>query len=135
MFSERNRYILKLMAYLATLEPGSYETMAELSEKLGIPRGYLNRIIPELVEMGYVNSKKGKGGGVRLARGADEITMLSLLDDIGAMQHRTEETYEACCIPEDFNQCMIENWMDEFRESVIGDVTLQEVSTQLQRAG
>ena len=133
MFSERNRYILKLMAYLATLEPETYETMSDLSDDLEIPRGYLNRIIPELVEMGYVDSKKGKGGGVRLALDPGDVEMLTLLDDMGAMQHRSEETYEACCIPVGFDDCMIELWMDEFKDKIIGDTTLKEISRKLNR--
>lgn len=131
MFSERNRYILKLLTHLARRNTDTYETMSELSETLAIPRGYLNRIIPTLVEMGYVESKRGKGGGVRLAKSPEEVSVSSLLEEIGALDHNVEKTQESCCIPVGLDRCMVEQWMDNFKEDVIGDQSLRDLCEEL----
>lgn len=131
MFSEKHRYTLKTLAYLSTIGPEEFTTIETLTEKLDIPRGYLNRIIPELVEYDYLESKKGLGGGVKLARSPEKIKVKSILEDSGALVHRTEDSYEACCVPEIFENCMIDVWMDDFRENVIQDSSLADLRDQL----
>ncbi|MFB6347816.1 MAG: Rrf2 family transcriptional regulator [bacterium] len=131
MFSEKHRYILKTLSYLSTIGTEDYTTISNLTERLDIPRGYLNRIIPKLVDMGYLESKKGLGGGVKLARPANEIRMSDLLEDTGALLHRTEESYEECCVPEVFDECMIDIWMDDFRSEVIKESTLEDMRNRL----
>lgn len=131
MFSEKHRYTLKTLVYLATVESDEYTTISDLTETLDIPRGYLNRIIPELVDFGYIDSKKGLGGGVKLAQSPDNITVRSILEDTGALVHRTDDSYEACCVPDLFDDCMIDMWMDKFRTDVIQDTTLAELRDQL----
>lgn len=133
MFSEKHRYTLKTLAYLSTVGTEEYTTISNLTEILHIPRGYLNRIIPELVDRGYLDSKKGLGGGVKLAKGPGDIKILSILEDTGALVHRNDDSHEACCVPEIFEQCMIDVWMDDFRSEVIQDSTLADLRDRLQQ--
>lgn len=134
MFSEKHRYTLKTLAFLSTVGTEDYTTISDLTEKLHIPRGYLNRIIPELVDLGYLDSKKGLGGGVKLSRPPEEIEVKSILGDTGALVHRTDDSHEACCVPEIFEECMIDMWMDRFRSEIIQDSSLAELRDQLQKA-
>lgn len=131
MFSEKLRYTLKTLAYLSTVDPEKYTTISDLTDLLEIPRGYLNRIVPELVELGYLNSKKGLGGGIKLARSPEDIQLRALLEDTGALAHRSEDSYENCCVPEIFDRCIIETWMTDFRDEVVSDSSLAELRDRL----
>lgn len=131
MFSERHRYILKLLSYLASRDEREYETMASLCEELTIPRGYLNQLIPELVNLGYLESKKGRGGGVRLAREPEDIEMLALLNDTDALDHPEDAEHESCCVPAYFDRCIVDLWMDDFQRDVLGDSTLAEACDRM----
>jgi Rrf2 family nitric oxide-sensitive transcriptional repressor len=131
MFSERHRYILKLLTYLASRDEREYKTMASLCEELTIPRGYLNQLIPELVDLGYLVSKKGRGGGVRLALDPEDIEMLALLNDTNALDHPDDATHESCCVPAYFDRCIVDLWMDDFQRDVLGEPTLAEACDRM----
>ena len=135
MFTERHRYILKLLTYLASLEDREYQTMASLCEELTIPRGYLNQLIPELVDLGYLESKKGRGGGVRLARGPEDVQMLALMNDTDALAHRETADHESCCVPEYFEECIVDLWMDDFKQKILGTTTLNEACQRMLGSG
>lgn len=133
MFTERHRYILKVLCHLAYQEDDAYETLSSLEETLDIPRGNLNQLVPELVELGYLESKKGRGGGIRLARPPEELEMRALIEDTRAMEHRSEETTASCCVPEEYEQCVVEVWVDKFKDTILADTTLADVRNQLAR--
>jgi Rrf2 family protein len=51
-----------------------------VAKKLGIPEGYLLRLLVELSHAGILESTKGPNGGYRLARPADKITVLDAME-------------------------------------------------------
>jgi Rrf2 family protein len=132
MFNERTRYTLKFMAYLAAVEEDGFKTIDSLSDDLMIPRGYLGKISQELSEAGLLESKKGANGGVKLSDPADEIRVLDVMDHLDALAHNDEKIPETCCVPDLFNDCMVDKWMTEFENNIIGDQSLAELVEVLQ---
>lgn len=59
---------------LAT-EPDRLLTTEEIADEYGISRHHLLKIVRELVEAGVIVTQRGGGGGMRLARAADEIRL------------------------------------------------------------
>lgn len=53
---------------------------ALLSERTGIPAGYLSKVMRRLVVAGLVRSQRGHGGGFHLAREPDTIRFLEILE-------------------------------------------------------
>ena len=51
----------------------------DLSEEMDIPYSFLRLIVRKLVLAGLVESKKGKGGGVRLARNPSDISIYDVI--------------------------------------------------------
>ncbi|MEI6597670.1 MAG: Rrf2 family transcriptional regulator [bacterium] len=51
----------------------------ELARLEAIPQNYLVQLLNELREGGLVDSKRGKTGGYRLARNAEDITLKNVL--------------------------------------------------------
>ncbi len=55
----------------------------EIAEACGIPQAYLAKIINVLARRGLVTTQRGIGGGVSLARSAENITLLDLCEALG----------------------------------------------------
>ena len=79
MISTRGRYALRLMVDLAERGQARFVTLRELAERLEISEKYLESIVKELVRAGFLEGLRGKGGGYRLARPAEQVSVLELL--------------------------------------------------------
>ena len=66
-------YSLRMLMYLAVKDGGGPATIAEVAGAYGISKAHLNKVAHRLGQAGYVQTTRGKGGGLRLARPAKEI--------------------------------------------------------------
>jgi Rrf2 family protein len=73
MLTNKGKYGLKAMVHLAGLPPGARIGVAEIAGAHRIPKKFLDAILGDLRNAGFVHSKKGPGGGYALARPAEEI--------------------------------------------------------------
>jgi Rrf2 family protein len=55
---------------------------ADISKAYGIPLEYLLKILQQLVKSGVLRSKRGPRGGFSLAKEAEEITLLDILESV-----------------------------------------------------
>lgn len=65
-------YGLRVLTFLA-IRPESLATIEEISDAFGISRGHLMKVVHELGQAGYLETLRGRGGGIRLARPAERI--------------------------------------------------------------
>ncbi len=73
-------YSLRVLSQLARRHRGTAVTRIEELAKLeDIPANYLVQLLNELREGGLVVSKRGKTGGYRLAKDAEDITLKQVL--------------------------------------------------------
>ena len=79
MISTRGRYALRILVDLAEKQNDGYITLKESAERQEISEKYLESIVKDLVRARFVEGVRGKGGGYRLARPADEINVLEVL--------------------------------------------------------
>ena len=79
LVSTRGRYALRVMIDLAERSDGAYVAMKEVAKRQQISLKYLERILPLLVEARLVEGVRGKGGGYRLTREADQYTLGEIL--------------------------------------------------------
>ena len=74
-------YSLRVLAQLARRNKGNTVTRIEELAKLeAIPQNYLVQLLNELREGGLVDSRRGKTGGYRLARNAEDISIKQVLE-------------------------------------------------------
>ena len=79
MVSTRGRYALRILVDLAENQKDGYITLKEAAERQEISEKYLESIVKDLVKGKAIEGLRGKGGGYRLARPANEINVLDIL--------------------------------------------------------
>lgn len=93
-----------------------------ISEQQNIPKRFLEQILNDLRSAGVVQSKRGVGGGYRLARRPEDITLAVVIRHIeGALAPVScvsESYYEKCSCPDE-SRCAIRSVMKEVREAVV----------------
>ncbi|MDD5249799.1 MAG: Rrf2 family transcriptional regulator [Rhodocyclaceae bacterium] len=67
-------YSLRVLMYLA-LDPERLATIPEMAAAYGISENHLMKVVHQLARSGVIESVRGKGGGVRLARSPDQIRL------------------------------------------------------------
>jgi Rrf2 family transcriptional regulator, iron-sulfur cluster assembly transcription factor len=82
MLSQTGRYALRALDYLATYDDGAFKLVKDISAKLDIPQQYLSKILHLLAREGLLKSQRGRSGGFRLCRPAEEITLYEVIDPI-----------------------------------------------------
>ena len=122
-------FSLRVLMYLA-LHPDRRPTIAEIAERYGISKAHLMKVVYQLGLMGYVETIRGKGGGLTLARRLEDIT-------VGEIVRRTEpdmalvacfEAGEPTCVIAP--ACRLKGKLGEARAAflkVLDDCTLAEV--------
>ena len=79
MISTRGRYALRVLVDLAEQDSRRYITLREIAERQEISEKYLESIAKELVKAGFLDGLRGKGGGYRLGRSAEDLNVLDIL--------------------------------------------------------
>ncbi|BAF89177.1 MULTISPECIES: RrF2 family transcriptional regulator [Azorhizobium] len=79
MLTKKGKYGLKAAVHLARLGPGESNQVAEIAEANQIPKKFLDVILGELRNAGFLSSKKGKTGGYKLAKLPEDIIVGDLI--------------------------------------------------------
>jgi Rrf2 family protein len=79
---ESTEWVLHVAAALAQLDPGVTVSSAQLAEHYDLPVAYLAKQLQTLVRAGVLTASTGPRGGFRLARPADQITMLQVVEAV-----------------------------------------------------
>ena len=79
MISTRGRYALRVLVDLAEQDSDRYITLREIAERQEISEKYLESIVKKLVMVGFLDGLRGKGGGYRLGRSAEELNVFDIL--------------------------------------------------------
>jgi len=74
-------YSLRVLIYLGLKDDGRV-TIREISEAYGISRNHLMKVVSLLTRMGYLDARRGPGGGIALAKPADEIIVANVVRDM-----------------------------------------------------
>lgn len=74
-------YSLRVLMYLG-LQENSRVTIREISESYDISRNHLMKVVSLLTRMGYLDARRGPGGGIALARLAEDICLADVIMDM-----------------------------------------------------
>ncbi len=75
-------YAIRTMVYLASQDPHQKIATSQIAKDYHIPPSFLTKIVSQLSIAGLLHTARGARGGVSLARPADEISMLDVIEAI-----------------------------------------------------
>ena len=79
LISTKGRYALRVLIDMAEHQSDGYVPLKEIAQRQDISEKYLESIIKTLVKSGILSGLRGKGGGYRLSKSPDRITVDSIL--------------------------------------------------------
>lgn len=94
-------YSLRVLIYLGTKEDGKLTTIQEISDAYHISKNHLMKVTFELGKAGFIETVRGRGGGIRLADRPENI-------NVGAVVRKMEEDFHLVeCFSSETNTCPI----------------------------
>lgn len=76
-------YALRSLIYLAVRpEPKLLANISDIADSYGISKSHLTKVVHQLGQLGYIESVRGKNGGIRLAKAPKEINLGVLIKQI-----------------------------------------------------
>jgi Rrf2 family protein len=122
MLTKKAKYGLKALVHLAGIDPGQTALVADIAGANQIPKKFLDAILSELRNAGFVYSKKGKGGGYALARPPEEIAVgnvIRALDGpLAPIQCASKTVYRRCDDCADEKSCAVRLVMLRARDAI-----------------
>jgi Rrf2 family protein len=118
--TSKSRYAVVAMAELARSGDGGPVPIAQIAERREMPVQFLEQLFSTLRRGGLLNSQRGVKGGYTLARPADEITVLEVVQALDGKVG--EEGKEAGGIWAEG----VEALRDVFRSTTIADIARRE---------
>lgn len=89
VFSQTAEYALRAISLLAERHPESTKT-GEIAEATRVPQPYLVKVLQSLARAGVVETRRGVGGGVSLARELDQVSILDVINAVDPIQRITK---------------------------------------------
>lgn len=87
--SKASEYMIRAMVYLSSQRNREgYIMVKEISEKTEIPQPFLSKIFQDLAKTSWIQSKKGKNGGVKLIGDTKKISLLDIINFSGGAIER-----------------------------------------------
>ena len=135
--STKGRYALRVMIDLAEHQAEKYVPLKEVAARQEISEKYLENILKVLVQNGFLEGLRGKGGGYRLTRSPDQYT-------VGEILMLTEGSLAPVDCVEDGADCgredqcvtvMLWKKLNDAINSVVDNITLADlVEWQMQKS-
>lgn len=109
MLSQTVEYALRAMSRLAAPH-GAPATCRMIARAMSVPQSYLSKIMRDLVQANLVKSFRGPHGGFSLARDADQITVLEIVNAVDPIRRTT-----TCPLndPEHVSLCPLHQCLDD----------------------
>jgi Rrf2 family protein len=139
--SKRTQYSLRAL-YALTRKYGSGPVLiTHLAEEEAIPKKFLEQILLALKNVGFVASKKGKGGGYVLAQPPEQITVGAVIRAIegplAPLPCASETRFRKCDECVDIETCGTRIVMREVRDAmaaILDQTTLSMVCRRVDQA-
>lgn len=94
-------YSLRTLIYLGAKKQDELTTIQEISDAYNISKNHLMKVTHQLGQLGYIETIRGRGGGIRLAKLPAHIS-------IGEVVRQTEEDFHLVeCFEPESNMCKI----------------------------
>ena len=90
IYSAPCEYAIRALVHLAQFPGGGAAQGMEIAKEEGLPAPVLSKVLQELVRKGLLESRRGPGGGFRLARKPQLITLRDVVAAIDGLDQFAE---------------------------------------------
>ena len=142
MLSQKAKYGIQALIYLARKGQGTPVLIKEIAEKERLPRKFLEAILLELKGAGILHARPGKGGGYTLNRSPATVTLsrvIRLIDGpLAPIACVSQTAYAPCRDCLDERTCAIRAVMKQVRDAtakILDETTLADLLEQQDRLG
>jgi Rrf2 family protein len=124
MLSQKAKYALRALLVMAALPDDEPVQIAAIATSEHISRKFLEATLLELRKHGLLASRRGRGGGYRLARRADEISfgeVIRIIDGpLAPLPCASVTAFQLCSDCPDPHRCSIRWLMQKVRDATAG---------------
>jgi Rrf2 family protein len=134
MLSKKAQYAFRALEYLVEKQNQGPVLISEIAKKKKIPLKFLENILLEMRKAGFLESKKGKGGGYYLAKNPAKIPVASIIrvvDGPIAMLPCVSLYFYQRCKNCDEKHCGLHDIMEGVRDAtlhILENKTLQDLT-------
>ena len=124
----RGRYAVTAMLDLAIHGNANPVSLAEIADRQGISQSYLEQLFSRLRKRGLVDGTRGPGGGYRLGREAQEISVADVIDAVDESVDATRCGGQRNC--KGTSRCLTHDLWEDLSNQIrvfLGGVNLQEL--------
>ena len=137
VLSQAAKYALRAAVHLAHT-PQEQAMSRTMADELGVPAQYLAKVLQDLARAGVLQSTRGRGGGFRLARPANDIHLLEVVEALDGPRFAEEGCVLDLpeCSEED--PCPLHSQWKEIKASLLktlGETTLDDVARRTAPGG
>lgn len=123
MISNKCKYAIKALTYIARNDDGTKAVMtSDIAQEQDIPRKFLEIILRDLRNNRILESKRGKDGGFRLLRPAEDINLteiMRIIDGPIAMLPCVSLNYYRPCDDCDEKECEVKGVFEQVRDRTL----------------
>lgn len=122
MLSKKAQYAFRALEYLVEKQEQGPVLISEIAKKKKIPLKFLENILLELRKAGFLESKKGKGGGYYLAKSPAKIPVAAIIrvvDGPIAMLPCVSLYFYQRCKNCDERHCGLHDIMEDVRDATL----------------
>ncbi|MCM2296616.1 Rrf2 family transcriptional regulator [Rhodoferax sp.] len=103
--TQRTDYTLRVLMYCAACEGrAKLPTVSEIAEAHGISRSHLMKIVMDLASLGWLETTRGRGGGLRLLKAPGSLSL-------GEIVRQTESDMDMVeCFDKHLNTCRLDGF-------------------------
>ena len=119
IFSRSTQYALQALVRIVEEDEKEFLTIEQLCEDLDIPNEFLAKLLQRLAKNGFLESKRGPGGGFKLAREPETIDLYEIVEMFEGPRPLSECVFdgEECSAKE--QPCPLHEEWSEIREQII----------------
>lgn len=136
MITRETDYALRAMLWLGRCEEGSTVATSVLAREMAIPYRFLRRIASKLTNAGLLQSSRGKGGGLKIAKPTTEINLLDIICAVDAKDVALNSclTERNCCSRS--GECVVHATLQTIQDQIhqaLSDCSLDELLRREQK--
>jgi len=123
-------FSLRVLIYLSLNKSEQLVTINEISEHFEILKNHLTKVVNHLAQKGYVETIRGKNGGIRLAKKPAEIKLGDVVQAMEMNLDMIDCSKPLCPL---INNCKLKRILNEAKQSfliILNNYTIEDLNTE-----